>query len=199
MSSRAATSVACHRSTSRRISTARWRAGRICSAAMKARRIDSRRTASSAGSSVAGKHLDVRGRFDPRGLRQGSQHGGRSGRRRTEIHRPSPALAALQHVEAHVGGDAVQPGTHGGATLEGVRGAPGPQQRVLNGVLCFGHRTEHPVAVARELGPVQGQRSLDLRTAAAVQRRLRTSDHVRHLHPFVDGARRCAAPVTVGA
>ena len=50
VSSSSATSVACHRSTSQRISTARWRAGRCCRAATKARRIDSRAAATSAGS-----------------------------------------------------------------------------------------------------------------------------------------------------
>ncbi len=45
-----ATSVACHLSTSQRMSTARCRAGRCCRAATKASRIDSRAAATSAGS-----------------------------------------------------------------------------------------------------------------------------------------------------
>ena len=50
VSSSSATSVACQRSTSHRISTDRWREGRCCSAATNARRIDSRAAATSAGS-----------------------------------------------------------------------------------------------------------------------------------------------------
>jgi hypothetical protein len=49
-----ATSDAFHCSTSRRISTARCRAGRCCSAATNARRTDSFATASSAGSDAGG-------------------------------------------------------------------------------------------------------------------------------------------------
>ena len=54
VSSSSATSVACQRSTSRRIRTARCRGGRCCSAATNASRIDSRATASSAGSPSSG-------------------------------------------------------------------------------------------------------------------------------------------------
>ena len=54
VSSSSATSAACQRSTSRRISTARWRGGRCCSAATNASRIVSWATASSAGSPSAG-------------------------------------------------------------------------------------------------------------------------------------------------
>src|SRR6266542_2595603 len=54
VSSSSATSDAFHRSTSHRISTARWRAGRCWSAATNARRIVSRATATSAGSPSAG-------------------------------------------------------------------------------------------------------------------------------------------------
>src|SRR5207248_1173634 len=43
-------SEACHWSTSRRISTERWRGGRCCNAATKASRIDSRAAVTSAGS-----------------------------------------------------------------------------------------------------------------------------------------------------
>jgi hypothetical protein len=50
VSSSSATSAAGHRSTWRRISTARCRAGRYWSAATNARRIDSRATTASAGS-----------------------------------------------------------------------------------------------------------------------------------------------------
>ena len=58
-SSRAArpTSLACQRSTSQRISTARWRGGRCWSAATKASLIDSRSTTVSAGSGVGSIHV----------------------------------------------------------------------------------------------------------------------------------------------
>ena len=54
VSSSSATSVAFQRSTSRRISTARWRAGRCCSAATNASRMVSRDATSSAGSLAVG-------------------------------------------------------------------------------------------------------------------------------------------------
>ncbi len=54
VSSSEATSSAFQRSTSRRISTARWRGGRCCSAATNASRTDSRATAISAGSPASG-------------------------------------------------------------------------------------------------------------------------------------------------
>ena len=50
VSSSSATSDACQRSTSHRISTARWRGGRNWSAATKASRIVSRASATAAGS-----------------------------------------------------------------------------------------------------------------------------------------------------
>ena len=54
VSSSSATSVACQRSTSRRISTARWRGGRCCSAATNASLSVSFCAASSAGSASSG-------------------------------------------------------------------------------------------------------------------------------------------------
>ena len=54
VSSSSATSLACHRNTSRRMSTARWRAGRCWSAVTNARRMDSLDAASSAGSPSSG-------------------------------------------------------------------------------------------------------------------------------------------------
>ena len=49
-------------------------------------------------------------------------------------------------------------------------------------------RAEHPVAVARELGAVAAERSLDLGRPAAARPAgaCCTSDHVGHRHPFVD-------------
>ena len=68
VSSSSATSVACQRSTSQRISTARWRGGRCCSAATNASRIVSRATATSAGS--PSDERVRRDRLDPRHLGQ---------------------------------------------------------------------------------------------------------------------------------
>ena len=57
VSSSSATSLAFQRRTSQRISTARWRGGRCCSAATNASRIVSRATASSAGSGMGWIHV----------------------------------------------------------------------------------------------------------------------------------------------
>ena len=75
------------------------------------------------------------------------------GRGRAHLHGPGPALDVALHVDAHVGGDAVQPRPHARATLEGVRIAPGPQHRLLDGVLGLEARAEHPVAVPGQLPP----------------------------------------------
>ena len=87
----------------------------------------------------------------------GSSHvadsiGGGSGGRRAggpEVHRASAALALGEHVQAHVGGDAVQPRAQRRAALEPVAWLPGAQQRLLDGVLGLERRAEHPVAVGR--------------------------------------------------
>src|SRR6185437_10538068 len=71
-----------------------------------------------------------------------------------EIHRPRAALATLQHVEADVRRDAVEPGTQSSATLELVEVPPGAYHRLLDGVLRFERGSEHPVAVGGQLDPV---------------------------------------------
>jgi hypothetical protein len=53
-----------------------------------------------------------------------------------------------EHVDAHVGGDPVQPRPQPDPILEPVLGAPGAEQRFLDGVLGLVDRAEHPVAVA---------------------------------------------------
>ena len=129
-----ATSVAFQRSTSQRISTARWRGGRCCSAATNARRIVSRATATSAGSPSAAR----RGR--PGSARSRSTSGsvlpiGPIGLPRgPEIHRPGAALPPVQHVEADVRRDAVEPRAQRRAALEAVeararRGGTSPARR----------------------------------------------------------------------
>ena len=76
------------------------------------------------------------------------------GARRAELHRPGPALAGPEHVQAHVGGDAVQPRTGARAPLETIAGLPRPHQRFLDGVLGVEPGPEHPVAISGELPPV---------------------------------------------
>jgi hypothetical protein len=82
VSSSSATSVACQRSTSQRISTARWRGGRCCNAATNARRIVSRSTAVSAGSGVGCTQVTSAGtfRFSKTGSREGPRSIGRTRR-----------------------------------------------------------------------------------------------------------------------
>ena len=71
-----------------------------------------------------------------------------------EVHRPRAALSALQHVEAHVGRDAVEPRAQRRAALEAVEAAPRADDRLLDGVLGLERRSEHPVAVAGQLDAV---------------------------------------------
>ena len=129
-----ATSAAFQRSTSHRMRTARWRGGSCWSAATKASRTDSRAPTISAGSPASGTTR-------PSGI--GSIQSwsgvcrfstiGRAGR--AEIHRPRPSLAALEHVEADVRRDPVEPRAKRRAALEAVVRTPGPDERLLHGVL----------------------------------------------------------------
>ena len=98
-----ATSFALHRNTSQSTNTARCRGGRCCRAATKASRIDSRSTARSAGSASGATRLSGIGsihvasgrvlRFAASGDRAGPRSIGR----------------ALEHIEANVGRDAIEP------------------------------------------------------------------------------------------
>jgi hypothetical protein len=63
-----------------------------------------------------------------------------------------PPAAAVQSVQAGVGGDAVQPRPHRRALrIELGVGAPGAQHRLLDQVFGVVHRAQHPVAVREEL------------------------------------------------
>ena len=73
---------------------------------------------------------------------------------RTEIHRPRPALTTVEHVEADVGRNPVEPGTKRCAPLEAVVAAPGADVGLLHGVLGLERGAEHAVAVARQLAAV---------------------------------------------
>ena len=155
VSSSSATSVACQRRTSRRMSTARCRAGRCWRAVTNARRIDSLASATSAGSPSSGTTRASGIGVDPGVLGPGRAVERVGHARRAEVHGQGPALAAPQHVEAHVGGDAVQPRPHRRAALEASSGLPRPHHRLLHGVLGLEARAEHPVAVADELSAVR--------------------------------------------
>ena len=72
------------------------------------------------------------------------------------------ALPSVQRVEAHVGGDPVQPRSHRRAALEAVEAAPRPQQRLLHRVLGFERGPEHPVAVGGQLDAVLLELLLDI-------------------------------------
>src|SRR5437667_180260 len=66
----------------------------------------------------------------------------------------SAALLALEHVQADVGRDPVQPGPHRRASLELVPAAPRADKGILHRVFGVEGRPEHPVAVRRELAAV---------------------------------------------
>ena len=99
--------------------------------------------------------------FDERTLRQGRADEPIGGSRRTgHLHRQGAALPAAQRVEAHVAGDAIEPGTHLGTSFEAVVGAPCSGERLLHGILGVERRPEHSVAEALELGAMRGREHL---------------------------------------
>ena len=153
--SSSAASAACQRSTSQRIRLARCRAGRCCRAATKASRMLSRTSATSAGSASGGSTRSSA--IGDTQLPSGSTALQRRLHRRprwAKLHRPGPPLAAPQHIQAHVGGDPVQPRPDAGASLEPLPGPPGPHHRLLHRILGVEARPEHPVTVGGELSPV---------------------------------------------
>ena len=92
---------------------------------------------------------------DPGGL--GQRRPERRRRRlggRPEVHRAGAALPPVQHVEAHVGRDAVQPRADRRPALEAVEAPPRPHQRLLHGVVGLERRAQHPVAVAGQADPI---------------------------------------------
>ena len=161
VSSSSATSLACHRSTSQRSSTARCRGGRCWRAATNASRTDSRATATSAGIAL-GQDEPVGHRLDPRHLRPRAQVLDDRLPRRPEIHRARPPLAAREHVEADVRRDAVEPRPERGAPLEAVDRLPGADERLLHRVLGLERRGEHAVAVGDQLPPHELELALEL-------------------------------------
>src|ERR687898_914839 len=87
----------------------------------------------------------------------------RAGSSRPEIHRPCTALPPGEHVETHVRGDPVQPRTEARTTFERVIALPRAQECLLHGVLSLEGRTEHPVRISGELGPVRLEPLLEVR------------------------------------
>ena len=145
VSSSSAISVACQRSTSARISAARCRGGRCCSAETNARRTVSRSIALSSGrceSGIGWSHTTSRRHVQVLDHRRAG---------RPEVHRPRAPLAAAQHVEADVRRDPVEPRPQRRAPLEPVVRAPGAHHRLLHRVLGLERRREHAVAVRGQL------------------------------------------------
>ena len=149
-----ATSAARQRSTSRRMSTARCRGGRCCSAAMNASRMLSRPATIVAGSlpSAATRESGI-----------GSSHGtsprSTSGSPGCELGAPSPVGSGRRARpsradQARVRRDPVEPGAQRGPALEAVVRPPRAQVRLLHEVLGVVDRSEHPVAVREQLAPV---------------------------------------------
>ena len=135
VSSSSATSGPVQPSTSRRISTARWRPGQ---------RLDR---------GQEGQLHPLALRVARRGIehRRGRLLDARVGVR---LHRRGPAGAALELVQAGVGGDPVQPRLDRRAALEALERAPGAQQRLLHDVLGVLRRAEHAIAVDLERAAV---------------------------------------------
>ena len=156
VSRNSATSAADQLNTSHNTSAARCRGGRCCRAVTKARRTDSFWTASSAGSPVGsmtfpsaiGVTQGASGRSGPRNDSSGGDAG-------PSLHGPGPALHLAGHVDAHIGGDAVEPRAHTGAALESRRAAERLDHRLLHRILGLEAGAEHAVAVARQFPPVR--------------------------------------------
>ena len=70
--------------------------------------------------------------------------------RSTRLDRARPPRAVGKQIEAHVGRDAVQPGTQRSAAVEPVEAAPGTNDGLLDRVVGVDRRSHHPVTVAGE-------------------------------------------------
>ena len=110
-------------------------------------------------------HQGVRDRLQPCRFRPGVQVRGDGLPGGAEVHGAGPALNAAQHVQADVGGDAVEPGTEGSTSLEGADRAPGADERLLDRVLRLERRREHTVAVPAQRDAVALEPVLEFLTA----------------------------------
>ena len=136
VSSNSAVSLAGQPSTSRHISAARCFGGSTCSAARNASSIVSRSIARASGWSISSS----------------SRSGYGSSQETSPV--GTCRAAAPQLIEAHVGGDAVQPRPEERVARERVERTPRAQVRLLHRVLGLVERGEHPVAVHVQLSPV---------------------------------------------
>src|SRR6266545_4110547 len=89
---------------------------------------------------------------------------------RPEIHRTNAALAPLEHVEADVRRDAVEPRPERRAALETLDATKGAQERLLHGILGLERRAEHPIAVGGQHPAVLVELWSELRTAERERR-----------------------------
>src|SRR6185437_3428450 len=71
-----------------------------------------------------------------------------------DIHGQRASRSAVEHVDAHVRRDPVEPRTQPGVIIESRQCPPCPEHRVLHRVFGFVRRAEHPVAVANQLAAV---------------------------------------------
>ena len=176
VSSASAISAGAKPSTSRRISAARWRAGRCWSAATNAE-LDALALLVAglrAGAPVRDPRHPVGQRLEPDRL--GQRLAGRAVRvrRRPVVDRQHPLRPPLDQPQAAVRRDPVQPAAQRAAALEAGEPAPAAQQRLLERVLGVVQRAEHPVAVRVQLGAVGRDQVLE-RALVAAARRLRAS------------------------
>ena len=74
-----------------------------------------------------------------------------------QVHRAGAALARGQHAEAHVRRDAIQPRSERRTTLEAVDATPCAHERLLHGVLGLEGRSQHAIAVSRQLDAIRLQ------------------------------------------
>jgi hypothetical protein len=75
--------------------------------------------------------------------------------RRAVVRREHPLRPPRDEVERRVRRDPVQPRAQRAAALEAAEPAPRAQERLLQGILRVMDRSEHPVAVGVQLGPVR--------------------------------------------
>ena len=188
--SRSATCAAGHSSTSRKISTARCRADRYCSAATKASRIPARDTAAAAGSSPFPSQQRAGKRLQPRHLRPRHHRRLRVLRRPAQPRRQRSAAPPVDRGQAYVGRDPVQPGPHRRTALKPVIGPPRPQVRLLHQVLGLLSRAQHPVAVSQQLTPEPAGKTREiladrhrLPPTRPRERQRRTGPYIQTQHP----------------
>ncbi len=150
MSRSSATSVAFQRSTSQRMSTARCRGGRCCSAATNASRTDSRASATSAGSPSATRGCRASARSRAGRASAGSR---RSAPRKARDPSAAPAACGCRACRSR---RSSRCGRARSETRRGPRSGrcpPRANERLLDGVLGV-DRAEHAVAVGRQLDAV---------------------------------------------